>query len=289
MLKKINIPLTVPKNKKDLFMQNYKKATKNSDKLFLFAGDQKIEHLNKDFYGPDIAKEDNDPKHMFQIASKSPIGVFATQLGLIAQYGSNFKNINYIIKLNSKTDLVSVKQSEPISSLLNNIDDVIKFKKDSNLPILGIGYTIYLGSEHESQMLSEASKIIFQAHQNGLLTILWMYPRGKAVKNDHDANLIAGATGVASSLGADFVKINPPKEKTSLQSAQKLKIATTAAGKTKVICSGGTKKDEKEFLQELSQQIKIGKTFGCAVGRNIHQRSLKNAIKFCEKIVKIIF
>ena len=72
----------------------------------LFAGDQKIEHLNKDFYGKGIAKEDNNPEHLFRIASKATIGGFAAQYGMITHYGRDYKNINYIVKLNSKTNLV---------------------------------------------------------------------------------------------------------------------------------------------------------------------------------------
>ena len=41
--------------------------------------------------------------------------------------------------------------------------------------------------------------------------MLWIYPRGKAVTAEKDPDLIAGAAGVALCLGADFVKVNPPK------------------------------------------------------------------------------
>ncbi len=99
---------------------------------------------------------------------------------------------------------------------------------------------------------------------------------------------IAGAAGVGACLGADFVKINPPQTKTVLQSAQNLKQATLAAGRTKVVCSGGEKKNEKEFLDELYLQLKGGGVKGCAVGRNIHQKTLNNAIKFCEAISAIV-
>ena len=44
-----------------------------------------------------------------------------------------------------------------------------------------------------------------------LSLVLWIYPRGKAVPDEKDPDLIAGAAGVALCLGADFVKVNPPK------------------------------------------------------------------------------
>ena len=289
MKSEVLVPLTVSSSKKNEFVQNYNKATLDSGNLFLFAGDQKIEHLNKDFYGDGISQEDNNPKHMFEIAAASRIGAFATQLGLVARYGADYKDVNYVIKLNSKTDLVSAKQAEPISVLLNDVYDVVQFKSNSGLSIVGVGYTIYLGSEHEAEMLSEASQVVFDAHQNGLLAILWIYPRGKSIENEKSSELIAGAAGVAACLGADFVKVNPPESKDGLQSAKELKVVTVAAGRTKVVCSGGTKKDEKEFLEDLHRQINVGGASGCAVGRNIHQRDLNDAIQFCEEIAKVVF
>ena len=73
----------------------------------LFAGDQKAEHLNDDFFGRGIGPQDNDPEHLFRIASQANIGVFAAQLGLIARFGMDYPNVPYLVKLNSKTNLVN--------------------------------------------------------------------------------------------------------------------------------------------------------------------------------------
>ncbi|MFA5075210.1 MAG: hypothetical protein WC436_03855 [Candidatus Babeliales bacterium] len=262
---------------------------KNLKRFFLFAGDQKIEHLNKDFYGQDIPEECLDPKHLFEIASKSRISAFATQLGLIDLYSKDFENINYVVKLNSKTDLVSIKISDPISLLLNTVEQVVEFKKSTGLPIIGIGYTVYLGSKYEAKMLSEAAQSVFKAHQNGLIAILWMYPRGISIKNEFDVNLIAGAAGVGAALGADFVKVNVPEAKNVIDSSNFLKRVSGAAGKTKVLCSGGKKYDNKEeFLEKIYYQIKIGDVSGCAIGRNIYQNKVEDAVKFCKAIASIV-
>src|SRR4051812_44740631 len=100
---KISVPLSVPKKYHETHLQNYNEVTKNTKHLFLFAGDQKIEHLNQDFYGKNIPADCADPKHLFNIANSAHIGAFATQLGLIARYGEQFPNISYIIKANAKT------------------------------------------------------------------------------------------------------------------------------------------------------------------------------------------
>ena len=280
----IIIPLTVPKNKKIIYIKNYLRATKNSGKLFIFSGDQKIEHLNKDFYGPAISLHDASPKHLFEIASRARIGAFATQLGLIARYGEDYSNINYIIKINSKTNL---PKSEPLSLSLYPLSTISEFIKNSKLNIVGLGYTVYIGSEYESKMLSEAAQVVYTAHKNGLLAILWIYPRGSAIINEKTAEIIAGAAGVGACLGSDFIKINPPENQDGEPTANLLKQVVLAAGRSKIVCSGGEKKDEGAFLKELSEQIIMGSS-GTATGRNIHQRDLSDAVRFCEKIAKIV-
>jgi len=100
------VPLDVPPERRDDYVDDYLKITKDTGRLMLFAGDQKVEHLNKDFYGPGISPDDGDPEHLFRIAKRGRIGVFATQLGLIARYGMDYPEVPYLVKLNSKTDLV---------------------------------------------------------------------------------------------------------------------------------------------------------------------------------------
>jgi len=39
--------------------------TRGSGRLMLFVGDQKVEHLNADFYGEGISPDDSDPEHLF--------------------------------------------------------------------------------------------------------------------------------------------------------------------------------------------------------------------------------
>lgn len=284
--KDVIVPLDVPESSRQTYINNYLLATKNSGNLMLFAGDQKIEHLNDDFYGEGIPAEDNDPEHLFKIASKSTIGIFATQLGLLARYGMDYKDVPYLVKLNSKSHLVKVSQKDPYSGEWFNSDDVEEFRKNSGLKIVGIGYTIYLGSEFESEMLSEAAQNIYKAHKHGMMSVIWIYPRGKAVADEKDPHLIAGAAGTAATLGTDFVKVNAPKKDGS-SSAELLKEATQTAGRTKVICAGGGSTDAAKFLQGLYDQIHIGGVSGNATGRNVHQKPLEEAIRFCNAISAI--
>jgi fructose-bisphosphate aldolase/6-deoxy-5-ketofructose 1-phosphate synthase len=285
MPKKINVevPADVPSAKRAQYARNFTKMTGGTGRLMLFAGDQKIEHLNADFFGPGIAEDDGDPVHLFRIASKARIGCFASQLGLIARYGAQFPKVPYLVKLNSKSNIVKTSAKDPMSSALWSVEDVVRFAKDSKLDVLGVGYTIYLGSEFEDAMLAEAAQVILSAHRNGMLAVIWCYPRGKGVADEKEPHLIAGAAGVAATLGADFVKVNPPKQEGS-SSAELLKEAVAAAGNTRVVCAGGGADEPEVFLKKLYDQMHIGGTMGSATGRNVHQRPLKEAVAMCNAI-----
>jgi DhnA family fructose-bisphosphate aldolase class Ia len=282
----VMIPLDVPQAFREIYIKNYLSVTRETGRLMLFAGDQKVEHLNGDFYGEDIHPDDSEPEHLFRIAGSARIGVFATQLGLIARYGRDYPDIPYLIKLNSKTNLIKISHADPFSNQWLDIKQVVDFQKNSGLRIPAVGYTIYLGSEYENEMLRQAAQIVLKAHEYGLITVLWIYPRGKAITDEKDPHLIAGATGVAACLGSDFVKVSY-SEKEGSKSKEIFKEAVMAAGRTKVVCAGGSSVDAKSFLQRLHDQIFISGASGNATGRNVHQKSFEQAVSMCNAVYAI--
>lgn len=286
----VRVPADVMPEARDIYVDNYMKATRGTGRLMLFACDQKVEHMNKDFYdgGKAISMDDAEPEHLFKIGKEGVIGVLAGQRGLIAQYANDYPEINYLIKMNSKTNLVGTKQEDPYSPQLYDLGDVLAMR-EAGVNIVGLGYTIYLGSEYEATMMAEAGELIAQAHANGLLVVLWIYPRGKAVTAEKDPDLIAGAAGVALCLGADFVKVNPPKPEgeDTRTPYEALKIASLAAGRTGLVCAGGSTVDAETFLTQLYNQIHVGGACGNATGRNIHQRSLDEAVRLTKAISAI--
>jgi class I fructose-bisphosphate aldolase len=289
----VRVPADVPAAARDAYIDNYLAATRGTGRLMLYACDQKIEHLNDDFYGEGISLEDAEPEHLFRIGSQGVCGVLAGQRGLIAQYAADYPSINYLVKMNSKTHLVKTSakdpakhQDDPYSPQLYDIQTVLDLR-DNGVNAVGVGYTIYLGSEYESQMMMEAGQLIADAHSVGLVVVLWIYPRGKAVADEKDPHLIAGAAGAAVCLGADFVKVNPPKGTGEKSSAELLKEAALAAGRTGLVCAGGSTVDAETFLSQLWEQIHVGGASGNATGRNIHQRSLDEAVRLTKAISAI--
>ncbi|WP_303249111.1 aldolase [uncultured Slackia sp.] len=282
----VKVPVDVPRDARETYIDNYMAATRGTGRLMLFACDQKVEHLNGDFYGEGIDPSDLDPEHLFKIGSEGVCGVLAGQRGLIARYAADYPEVNYLVKMNSKTNLVKTAQDDPYSPQLHDLQAVLAMREEG-VNIVGLGYTLYLGSEYESTMLAEAGQLIAEAHEAGLIVVLWIYPRGKAVADEKAPALIAGAAGVALCLGADFVKVNPPKATDEATSAESLKIAATAAGRTGLVCAGGSTVDAQTFLTQLHDQIHIGGACGNATGRNIHQRSLDEAVRLTKAISAI--
>ncbi|MBT3642365.1 hypothetical protein HN604_01515 [archaeon] len=247
--------------------KNIKKFLKKENAIFL-PYDQGLEHGPTDFNDKNV-----DPKYIIEIAKKAKLNALVLQKGIAEKYSSEIKKskIPLMIKLNGKTNLV---KGDPISRQVCSVEEA------KNLGAIGVGYTIYLGSIHESKMLQEFSKIEEEAKKFGLVTMIWMYPRGKSIKGKSKTKLMAYATRVALELDADFVKVRYEGKKSDLEWAVK------SAGKTKVILSGGLKKSEKKLLQEI-KDLKDAKGTGLAYGRNIWQS--ENPYELIKKIKKILF
>lgn len=288
----VQIPADVPSASAGVYEQNYRLVTKDTGRLVLFAGDQKVEHLNDDFFGSTkqgpIAADDADPEHLFRIAERGIIGCFATQLGLVARYGRDYASVPYLVKLNSKTHLIPVTQDDPRSRPWNTVAQAVSLR-EAGLNIVGIGLTVYPGSRYEGEQYEFAAQTCYEAHREGLLAVIWSYPRGEAVPNERDPHLIAGCAGVAATLGADFVKVNYPKTSDGSSVPEAFREAVSAAGRTRLITAGGEGTDVAAFLQTLHDQIFISGASGSATGRNIHQKPLDEAVRMTKAISAITY
>jgi class I fructose-bisphosphate aldolase len=81
---------------------------------------------------------------------------------------------------------------------------------------VGVGATIYWGSDESTRQLQEVSEAFHVAHDLGMMTILWCYLRNPGFKKDGvDYHAAADLTGQANHLGvtieADIVKQKLPE------------------------------------------------------------------------------
>ena len=133
----VRVPADVMPESREEYIDNYLKATRGTGRLMLFACDQKIEHLNKDFYGEGIDLADAEPEHLFEIGRQGVCGVLAGQRGLIAQYAADYPEINYLVKMNSKTNLVKTSQDDPYSPQLYDLDAILAMR-EAGVNIVGL-------------------------------------------------------------------------------------------------------------------------------------------------------
>ncbi|MEM3113047.1 MAG: aldolase [Candidatus Pacearchaeota archaeon] len=249
-------------------MASLKKITTKGKALYL-AYDQGLEH------GPESDFNDNnvDPLYIIGIAKKGRYNGIVFQYGIAEKYYKEIKKskVPLILKLNGKTKLVS---GEPISAQIASVEDAV------SLGAKAVGFTIYIGSRYEEQMLEEFTKIRGEAHKKGLPLIVWVYPRGEKIKNDVSRENMAYASRTALEIGADIVKIKYGHNKKDLEWAVK------SAGRCKVVIAGGIKKSEEDFLNQVREIMDAG-AIGLAVGRNVWQA--KDPLGLTKKIKKIIF
>lgn len=240
----------------------------------LLAYDHGFEH------GPiEFDENSADPAFIMDIADSGYFTGVVCQKGVAARYyhnpstSSGRKRVPLIVKLNGKTAFHAGE--EPVSVQNCTVDEAIE------LGAVGVGYTIYVGSERENEMIQEFSEIEREAHEKGLIVMGWMYPRGKNVKSDTDPETLAYAARLGLELNADAVKIKYSGD------AESYKRIVQAAADTKIFVVGGPKTDDIDGLLKTAKEIVEAGAVGLAIGRNIWQA--EEPLKVAEKLSEIIF
>ncbi len=207
-------------------------------------------------------------------ANASKYSCVAMQYGIASKfYTTEYNKVPLVVKLNGKTSL----GTKPLSVANATVEDAVE------IGARAVGFTIYLGSEYEAEMVREFSHIRDVAHRQGLAVFAWMYPFITPPSSNDDeleADVVAYAARAGAELGADVVKIKYPHQ------PEKLPWIIENAVGTKAIMSGGDKVSEEEFLKKVKTFIDAGGA-GAAIGRNAWQHP--DPIALAEKVRKVIF
>ena len=172
---------------------------------------------------------------------------------------------------------------------------------------VGVGATIYFGSEESKRQLQEMTEMFQQAHELGMFTVLWCYLRNSAFKTkDADYHLAADLTGQANHLGvtieADIIKQKLPENERRLRrrsssarrtrtSTRKLssnnpidltryQLANCYMGRAGLINSGGASAGESDLKEAVKTAVinKRAGGMGLISGRKAFQRPLKEGV-----------
>jgi class I fructose-bisphosphate aldolase len=175
--------------------------------LSILPVDQGIEHSA----GASFAKNPLyfDPANLCELALAGDCSAIATTLGVLGAVSRRYVHrLPFIVKLNHNDFLhyPNTYDQVPFASV----------EQAADLGAVGVGATIYFGSEQSDRQLHEVSEAFAEAHRRGLFTVLWCYLRNPAFKTaEADYHVSADLTGQANHMGvtieADIIKQKQPE------------------------------------------------------------------------------
>lgn len=264
-------------------------------KLLILPVDQGMEHGPARSFAANPAAY--DPHYHYQMAIDAGLSAYAAPLGALEcgafTYGSQ---IPTILKLNNANSLNDVKNQAITGSV----------KEAVRLGCIGIGYTIYPGSDYCYEQMDILQNLIQEAKDAGLIAVVWSYPRGGPFLDkagETAVDICAYAAHIAAQMGAHIIKVKPPSDHLCLGAAkkvyedQKIDISTLAkrtehimqsafAGRRLVLFSGGEQTSE-ETLFNTFQGLSDGGASGAIIGRNTFQRKREDALVMLDKLINI--
>jgi len=262
-------------------------------KMIILPVDQGFEH------GPARSFASNpaayDPRYHFDLAIEAGLSAFAAPLGLLAAGADHYAGeIPLILKANNANSLGTVKDEAVTATPRDALE----------LGCSAVGYTVYPGSERQYEMFEEVRDAAAEAKANGLVVVIWAYPRGGQLDGRAETALDVVAYGahLAALLGAHIIKVKPPTSYIAEPKAReaypddagyeqlqrRIAHVVQAAfnGRRLVIFSGGAARTDSDILAEVLD-IHRGGGHGSIVGRNAFQRPRAEALTLLNRIIDI--
>ncbi len=271
-------------------------ALGGTGKMVILPVDQGFEH------GPGRSFAMNppayDPRYHFELALEAGCSGYAAPLGFLEAGAREFAGeVPLILKLNNHD--VLLEERDPAQAITGSVQDAVR------LGCVGIGYTIYPGSEHRFEMYSQLRALAEEAKRAGLVVVVWSYPRGSGLSKEGETaiDVTAYAAHIAAQLGAHIVKVKLPTAHLEQSAARKVYekegvplgtlaervrhvVASAFDGRRVVIFSGGAA-DTDDSVFEQVRAIRDGGGFGSIIGRNSFQRKKPDALKFLRTVIDL--
>ncbi len=168
--------------------------------------DQGIEHAAGASFAPNPIYF--DPANICELAIEGGCNAVASTLGVLGAVARQYAHkIPFILKFNHNELLTTPNKYD--QTMFGSIEQAFE------MGCVGVGATIYWGSEESNRQLQEVSAAFERAHALGMFTVLWCYLRNSSFKVDGvDYHASADLTGQANHLGvtleADIIKQKLP-------------------------------------------------------------------------------
>ncbi|MDD5644157.1 MAG: class I fructose-bisphosphate aldolase [bacterium] len=174
--------------------------------LSILPVDQGVEHSAGASFAPNPIYF--DPENIVKLAIEGGCNAVASTLGALGSVARSYAHkIPFILKINHN-ELLSYPNSYD-QHMFAGVEQAC------DMGAVGVGATVYFGSEESRRQIEEVSNAFKYAHDLGLFTVLWCYLRNEAFKKDKvDYHSSADLTGQANHLGvtvgADIIKQKQP-------------------------------------------------------------------------------
>lgn len=264
-------------------------------KMVILPVDQGFEHGAARSFAPN--PDGYNPNYHIELAIESGCSAYAAPLGFIEAVARDYAGeIPLILKMNNSDSLYKPAEG-PISAVTASIDHALR------LGCVGIGFTIYPGSQNRKEMYEEIAMAAEEAKRAGLVVVLWAYARGESISKDGETaiDVIAYAAQIAAQIGAHIIKVKPPTahieqaEAKKVYEAHKIKVSTLTdrikhvvdsafGGRRIIIFSGGAAKSTDDLMKEV-KELAQGGAFGSIMGRNAFQRPKEESIKLLQDVM----
>jgi class I fructose-bisphosphate aldolase len=168
--------------------------------------DQGMEHSAAASFAP--APIYFDPENIVKLAIEGGCNGVASTLGVLGAVSDKYAHkIPMFVKLNHSELLTYPNEADMV--FYGTVEQAW------NLGAVGVGATIYYGSQESNRQMQEVTAAFQRAHELGMFTVLWTYLRNAEFKRDKDYHLAADLTGQANYQGvtiqADIVKQKQPE------------------------------------------------------------------------------
>ncbi|NQV72308.1 class I fructose-bisphosphate aldolase [bacterium] len=180
----------------------------NTGYISILPVDQGIEHSA----GASFAKNPIyfDPENIVKLAIEGGCNGVASTYGVLGSIARKYAHrIPMIMKVNHNELLTYPNQFDQIM--------FAQVEEAWNMGCVGIGATVYFGSEESGRQLQEVSEAFALAHELGMMTILWCYVRNNGftvdgVNHESSADLTGQANHIGATIEADILKQKQPTQ-----------------------------------------------------------------------------
>lgn len=271
--------------------------------LSILPVDQGIEHSGAASFAKNPAYF--DPKNLCELALEGGCNAFASTVGALGIVSRRYASkIPFIVKLNHNELLTYPNHYDQV--MFGSVNQAL------DMGAVGVGATVYFGSEESDRQLQEVREAFAEAHELGMFTVLWCYLRNDAFSKDGvDYGLSADLTGQANHMGvtiqADIIKQKAAESNggfTTLKFGKtdplvydqltsdhpidlnRWQVVNCYMGRAPLINSGGASSGENDMAQAVRTAVinKRAGGSGLITGRKAFQKPIAGGVEILHAV-----